>query len=233
MKKSSLIIVLLFGILSLVYSQSITFQMPEITNPADTIAVPLSVVQCNLGCCEIGTFQIIVEYDPAVLSPISVLFPNSNFPFYEWMINMVYVPNKIAITWLSFTGSGNIQPPEVVCEVLFAYFGGCSDLLLSGGGGNCTYIFENGSVGCNTSIDSYITKTLNDINIWGQNDKIIVQSEEPVIGDIFIYNLIGQKIHTESIQSSYKEISINQSHSVYLVKIVTPDTAFVKTIVNK
>ena len=142
MKKSSLIIVLLFGILSLVYSQSITFQMPEITNPADTIAVPISVVQCNLGCCEIGTFQIIVEYDPAVLSPISVLFPNSNFPFYEWMINMVYEPNKIAITWLSFTGSGNIQPPEVVCEVLFAYFGGCSDLLLSGGGGNCTYFLK-------------------------------------------------------------------------------------------
>ncbi len=180
-----------------------------------------------------GAIQWFIEYNPDVLTPIDLYYPNPNYPFYEWSNNLVYQPNQIVITWLSFVGGATLQPPEIMCGIIFLYEGGCSELIMSGDGINCNYIFENGSVGCNTSIDSYITKTSNDINIWGQNDKIIVQSEELVIGDIFIYNLIGQKIHSESIQSSYKEISINQSHSVYIVKIVTPDTAFVKTIVNK
>jgi len=132
----------------LLNAQSITFQLPEIPNPGATVAVPLSVVQCNLGCCQAGAFQIFIEYNPTVLSPIDVNYTNPNLPFYEWSVNLGYSPNLIMVTWLSFTGSTTFQPPEELCEIVFTYTSGCSDLIMTGDGGNCTYIFENGSVGC-------------------------------------------------------------------------------------
>ncbi|MCD4732246.1 MAG: hypothetical protein K8R74_16700, partial [Bacteroidales bacterium] len=136
----------------LLNAQSITFQLPEIPNPGATVAVPLSVVQCNLGCCQAGAFQIFIEYNPTVLSPIDVNYTNPNLPFYEWSVNLGYSPNLIMVTWLSFTGSTTFQPPEELCEIVFTYTGGCSDLIMTGDGGNCTYIFENGSVGCNPTL---------------------------------------------------------------------------------
>ncbi len=70
-----------------------------------------------------GTWQINILYDPLVLTPVDVTYPNPALPFYEWSNNLAYAPNEIILTWLSFSGGAFLNPADVLCTIEWTYVG--------------------------------------------------------------------------------------------------------------
>jgi hypothetical protein len=150
MKKLAAILFLLILGTSVLQAQSATFELPTIPNPGAAVIAPITITEAN-NLNNFYSMQAIIQFDPDVLEPIDVLFPNPNFPFYEWMCNIYYSPDEILLTWLSFSGAQTITPPEVLCEIEFEYNGGCSPLIWDSvyvSGINLTLI--DGSIGCTT-----------------------------------------------------------------------------------
>jgi hypothetical protein len=123
-------------------------------------------VECNNDCCEITLAQFLIIYNPEGVTPTGLICSNPNFPFYEWSIVYNYVENTILLTWLPFGGPVTLNPPEVLCELGFAYGGGTSILNFFGyanvGNGNCDLIFINGCVGGTSIGDNIWTGNISD-----------------------------------------------------------------------
>ncbi|MBC8488314.1 MAG: T9SS type A sorting domain-containing protein [Bacteroidetes bacterium] len=161
----SLLSLLIIGT-NVLQAQSATFELPQIPNPGSTVTVPLSVIDCNGDCCWLSTAQFIIIYNSGVLTPTgNYNCPNPNYPFYEWMITF-YSENTIVITYLSFSGSIQMNPPEVLIELVFNYNSGTSVLNLFGnmnlGNSNCDLIFINGCVGGTSIGDNIWTGNISD-----------------------------------------------------------------------
>ena len=122
-------VILFFSVLFL--SGMVAFGQPTATLGLPTlgggiVAGPVSTdvtVDAIAGGENFGTFQIFVVYDPLVLTPVDVTYPNASFPFYEWSNNLTYGPDELILTWLSFSGGYTPTAGEILCTIEWTYVG--------------------------------------------------------------------------------------------------------------
>lgn len=107
---------------SVVYSQTITLEFPEIDDavPGTQIAVPIYVTAISNT---IAAFEVHLNYDYNVLTPVGVQNHHANFlPTSNWYNNMTYNDSIVYVSFTDATFSGQpIAPGEFLCEVLFDY----------------------------------------------------------------------------------------------------------------
>jgi len=182
-------ITLLSGVI--LFSQSTaTISLPHLGSlPAGDVFMPITIEDISPGD-NFGTFQLAITYDPAVLTPVEVVFTNPGLPFYEWSISLNYLPNQILLTWLSFSGGYTPTPVEELCQVKWQYTGypDYSD-----------FIWDDTSSIENTLGEQYIL-TLNDGSIGpdGQNSATLTIPHLGGLpaGDIFmpitVHDIFGE-----------------------------------------
>ena len=90
--------------------------------PAGTISTPLTL-DYTVGDGDFGTFQIGIQYDNSILTPMEVIFTNPNLPFYEWSISLDYSPDMIVLTWLAIFGGYLPSTDEELCTISWSYSG--------------------------------------------------------------------------------------------------------------
>ncbi|MBC8487796.1 MAG: hypothetical protein H8D45_17340 [Bacteroidetes bacterium] len=120
MKKAILFFSMLFISTSLTFGQTATLSLPDLgEQPAGSVFFPITIDTIDDG---IGTFQIFLEFDKTVLTPVDVTYPDPNFPRDEWMNNLVYGEGELILTWLNSEGTNtNPVPGEVICIIEFIY----------------------------------------------------------------------------------------------------------------
>ncbi|MCD4681689.1 MAG: T9SS type A sorting domain-containing protein [Bacteroidales bacterium] len=132
MKKVILFFSVLFLSGMVVFGQpTATLGLPDVLDPPAGPVFTDLTVDAIAGGENFGTFQIFIVYDPLVLTPVDVTYPNPNFPFYEWSNNLLYGPDEIILTWLSFSGGYTPTVGEVLCTIEWLYVGAPSFSLLT------------------------------------------------------------------------------------------------------
>jgi hypothetical protein len=123
MKKLSLFLLMLF-IAGSISAQNITVTLPEIPTPGATVAVPLTVTAID---AQVLTFQVYVQYDPAVLTYASTTYPNPNLSAAEWQVGNA--GGEWGGNWFNadFTPE-TILAGDVLCVVNFTYVSGDTPL---------------------------------------------------------------------------------------------------------
>ncbi len=121
---------LTISLMSLViYSQTITLEFPEIN---DAIAGTQVVVPIYVTAIDgtIAAFEVHLNYDYNVLTPVGVQNHHANFlPATNWYNNMTYNDSIVYVSFTDGKFSGQpIAPGEALCEVVFDYVGGNSNL---------------------------------------------------------------------------------------------------------
>ena len=61
----------------------------------------------------------------------------------------------------------------------------------------------------------------NNVVIYSSDKKIIIQSNEMILGDIRIYDILGQKVFSGRMEENSKEIDISGNSGYYIVKVVS------------
>ena len=128
MKKLFLTFIVLMSTV-LLYSQTITLDLPEIYDPpvASQVVVPVQVAAID---ATIAALEIYVEFDETVLAPVMEQNIHPNFTGSAWTNNMNYGPGEWFLSWTDGTFMGQtIAPGEALIELVFDYVGGETDLL--------------------------------------------------------------------------------------------------------
>ncbi len=115
------LIVVFIGSFITLAQPSATISLPYLEHlPSGNVYSPI-IVEDLSGRENFGSFQLLIVYDPAVITPINVKFSNPDLPFYEWSNNLGYGPNRIILTWSSFTGGIFLSPGNELCQIEWKY----------------------------------------------------------------------------------------------------------------
>lgn len=139
--------------ITVLHAQSVTIHLPTITSPGDSLIIPATITETD-NFDFVQSMVFIINFDPDVLEYIDVSFPNPDFPDYNWT-TVNPQPGDLRLLWFHTYAPGTqVTPPEILFEIEFEYFGGCSPLIwesiaIAIYGGNLENITAiDGSVGC-------------------------------------------------------------------------------------
>ncbi|MEN8251579.1 MAG: cohesin domain-containing protein [Bacteroidota bacterium] len=127
--KKLFLIYLMMASSALLFSQStVTLSLPQIDGavPGTQVTVPIYVDA--IDNLVVGA-EIYVEYDPAVLTPVSWQNVHPNFTGDPWTVNLNYSATECFFLWTDGTFMGQaIAPGEAFLDITFDYLGGYTDL---------------------------------------------------------------------------------------------------------
>jgi len=204
MKRTIIILILLVIGITVSHAQSATIQLPTIPNPGVPVIVPITITETeNLDI--VTTMTFIILFNPDVLEFTDLIFPNPNFPEDEWG-SALPSPGDLRLIWFHTSAPGQtITPPEVLIEIEFEYFDGCSPLTwdtvtINGSGLNITLI--DGSVGCAEQINLWegtIDENWHNQDNWSFG--IVPQGDDAEIPDTgsLYYPVIYESAETDSL----------------------------------
>lgn len=72
-----------------------------------------------------------------------------------------------------------------------------------------------------------------DVKIWNYKDIIFLQQDNPVSGDLYIYNASGQMVYSQGVVASkLQKITLNNTKGIYMIKFITKENSYSQKIIK-